>query len=399
MDTKKISSILKAIYQAIYPSWKINRLKRYTVTSDEIESNNIFIKEMRSQKDKGDILSSIWFCPQIDNIYAGGAATIFMIADHLSKSTGCINYFAFPIKISEYKIQELQILYPKMNFKILCIQECNEDNSTLPYFDAAFCTFWLTAFDLVKFNKCRKKFYLIQDEERLFYHSGTEAALVDESYRFGFNGLANSQAIQNRYKEISGANCHRYIPGINNSLLEINDYISKNERINIIVYARPSHHRNMFELLGYVFSRIAITLKEKINITFIGEDFNPKEFKLPPSIKVRGNITDKIEMKDIYNQCDIGVCMISTPTISYQQLDFLASGRCLVATKNGEIESQFSEDSIYYVSALPDVMIQQVLELIKNREKIQLYAKNGREAVKNLSWQKELSEITNFIQQ
>ncbi len=56
----------------------------------------------------------------------------------------------------------------------------------LPASDVAICTFWVSAYFLLKFNKTKRKYYFIQDYEPLFYPGGATFALAESTYRFGF---------------------------------------------------------------------------------------------------------------------------------------------------------------------------------------------------------------------
>ncbi|ELY5306619.1 glycosyltransferase, partial [Yersinia enterocolitica] len=92
------------------------------------------------------------------------------------------------------------------------------------------------------------------------------------------------------------------------------------------------------------------------------------------------------------------ISYISTPTISYQQLDILSAGRCLVSIKNGEIENIFNKDEVVFVSNYPEIMKEEIIDLINDKERIARTALNGRIAVRELDWDKTLSNICNFIE-
>lgn len=345
-----------------------------------------------------EVRSCMWFVPPFANIHAGGASTIFKIANQLSLDNGCLNYFIFEKSVPVEWSDLLSGIYPDMQFEIRIFNYSNTNgHDVLPATDVAICTFWTTALQLVKYNSCHKKFYLLQDDERLFYPSGADSCLVEATYRFGFIGLANSASIKDSYSIKSLAKTYNYMPGINRELLGIEDYSPRNESVNIIAYARPSHSRNVFEILIYVLSELAEEYKEKLNIFLVGENLQPKEYRISSWIKVIGNVTDSKQAHYLYDKCDIGISLISTPTISYQQLDVLAAGRCLVAIKNGEIENVFSDEEIYYTSPFPLIMKNDIINLIENKNAITGYASKGRLAAQRLGWDITLKKISTFI--
>lgn len=394
----KIKKIISSILSIISPYRKVRHYDSININSNTILENKMFIKNMRSDNSLKKISSCVWFLPKLANIHAGGAATIFKIANELSVRDSCINYFIFQTNVTPIWEKNIIKYYPNLKFEIITLSLGQKNINDIPYSDVAFCTFWTTAYSLVSYNKCKKKFYLLQDDERLFYPSGSESVLVEGSYTFGFYGIANSHVIKSSYRALSSAATLKYMPGINSDLLKISDYKSSNNPTRVVVYGRPNHSRNVFELLVNVLSSIAIELGNKVKISIVGENFSSKDYKLPPSINVIGNISNEDDIISLYSDSDIGICYISTPTISYQQLDILSAGRCLVSIKNGEIENIFNEDEVVFVSNYPDVMKEEIIHLINDKERITRTALNGRIAVRELDWDKTLSNIYDFIE-
>lgn len=395
MKYNKIISLIKEIYRVCFPHHRLKNYTNYQLSKSALAENKNLLSH--SKRWKGKIESCVWFLPQFANIHAGGAVTIFKIAQKLSVKNNCVNYFIFANEVSGDWNVILNDFYPGLNYEIIIsnfVTDINLDN--VPSSDVGVCTFWTTALALVNYNKCKKKFYLLQDDERLFYASGSYSSLVEATYSFGFYGITNSSAIKGMYEKRCSAPVHHYVPGINKNFLQIKDYASNQREIKIVVYGRPSHSRNAFEILSSVLSSIAEELSF-VKINFVGEDFDAKRYRLSPRINVNGNIVDSDDLYSLYDDCDIGICLITTPTISYQQLDILASGRCLVAVKNGEIENLFGENEICFVSPFYQIMKDELRDLISDRERIKEYAFNGREAVVRLDWDSSLADIVSFM--
>lgn len=399
MKYKKIISLLKGIYNVCFPHLRLKSYNKYTLSKADLQENDKTIynslAEIKSTDSK--IKSCVWFLPLFGNIHAGGAITIFKIAQQLSINNGCFNYFVFERKIAGEWSKIISESYPYLKFEFIILDIDNKHFfDELPVCDAGICTFWSTSLLLVKYNNCRKKFYLLQDDERLFYSSGSYSSLVEATYSFGFFGITNSTAIKESYARRCKVDVHNYIPGINTELLNIPDYKINNGPLKIVAYGRPSHARNAFEILANVLSSLADELSD-IEIIFVGEDFDAKGYKLSSRIKVLGNVTDSKKINSIYKDCDIGISLITTPTISYQQLDILTAGRCLVAIKNGEIENIFNDDEIYYVNPFYQMMKDELYELINNRLILKKFSDNGRKAVAHFNWNNSLNGIVSFM--
>lgn len=105
--------------------------------------------------------------------------------------------------------------FPLLNFEIIPYSDNFDD---YPEVDIALCNWWLTAFPLAKFRKCRQKYYLLQDFEPCFSQAGSTYAVTEESYRFGFIGLANSSALAGLYRSYGNWAVYRYQAGVNHRL-------------------------------------------------------------------------------------------------------------------------------------------------------------------------------------
>lgn len=398
MKYKKIMSLLKGVYHSCFPYQRLKGYNNYTLSKNALQENHkIVAGGLEIDCPDNIIKSCVWFLPLFGNIHAGGAVTIFKIAQQLSVSNNCVNYFVFERGFPEEWIVILEELYPELNFNMLVSDLVDGVFSqNIPFCDAGICTFWTTSLSLVNYNQCKKKFYLLQDDERLFYPSGSHSSLVEATYAFGFYGITNAVAIKDTYTKRSKVNTHHYRPGINKELLNIPDYKIKAGSLKIVAYGRPSHPRNAFEILANVLTSLADEFPN-VEIIFVGEDFDMRDYKLSSRIKVIGNVTDSSILHSIYADCDIGISLITTPTISYQQLDILAAGRCLVAVKNGEIENLFNESEICYVSPFYQMMKDELKYLIENRVAIKQFSENGRKAAACLDWDSSLDGIVTFM--
>lgn len=395
---KNITKTAKSIIVSIYPYLSLRNYHRFQIKSTDLILNSKSTSKTR-KPEYLKIETCLWLCPQISNFHVGGASTILLIADYLSALNKCRNIFVFEQPISNNWVAELKKLFPNLIFEVAIVSPKYGSWNHLPNVDVAVCTFWMTAFSLAQFNNCKKKFYLLQDDERLFYPVGSESSLVEETYRLGFLGLANSERIKEVYDAISGGNALKYTPGINTTLLNVKEYQPKGKVVRIISYARPSVSRNMFEILNTVLSSIADELGDHVDITFVGEDFSHFRYGTSSKIKILGNVANPSAIFKLYEDCDIGISLISTPTISYQQLDILSAGRCLVAVKNGEFEKYFNNDVVHYVSPLPQVMKEQLLELISNKSLIKKLATNGRSVVSAFNWEISLKKIISHMEE
>lgn len=387
--------LLISFLDIFFPNRKLNLFYEYSITNEEIQANKeIISNEINLQK-----LNSIcWFLPEIKNINAGGIATIFKISEYLTKNSKCKHYFVFHRgNIENYK-KIISSIYPELLFEIIIFSaKSSKTMSNLPTTDVGICTFWTTAFSLAKYNQCKKKYYLLQDDERCFYDYGSTRELVESTYKFGFKGIANSNYICNMYKEKSNSECYRYLPGVNENYFLLNRFISDEEPVNIVVYCRPSHARNCFESIILAVKKVAESEGERVIFHLVGERISRREYNLPDNCIVLGHVDDEDKLKELYEKCLYGISFISTPTISYHQLDLINSKVCLVSNKNMEIENIFSHGEILYCDVTPESISTYIRELIYDKEIARSTIEISSKKIREFNWNHCLVDIEKFI--
>jgi len=169
-----------------------NVVKWFDFTEEDLNaSQTITIKKKEFIK----IKSIIWFIPEFDNPFWGGIYTILRFADYLKSKKDIQNYFVVIGDVQRDKISvAIGKAFPSLKNDVLILKS-EQEMYKIAEVDATICTLWSTAYHSLKFNKTGRKFYFIQDYETLFYPAGSESALVDSTYRFGFYGIANTMTI------------------------------------------------------------------------------------------------------------------------------------------------------------------------------------------------------------
>ena len=285
--------------------------------------------------------------------------------------------------------------FPKMDFEIV-----DYDQAFLLHVDFALCNFWMGAYPLLKFNNCKEKYNLIQDHEAMFYNDAV-ASLAEQTLSFGFYKLCNSKALQNYTTFIDKESASfRYIPGINHYLYyPRSDKEQKQNNIcKIIFYGRPSTPRNAFSFLVPVLQKVKAVLKEKVRIISVGENYNLSTWNLENIVENFGLFDNLEKLAELYRQCDIGISLITTPTFSYQHLEFMASGLCLVTNKQSGIEDFLKDEENAIVSELSiDIMANKIIDLVNNPKKMQKISTNAVKTTDKLDWDKCFKSIADFI--
>lgn len=374
--------------ECFFPSRKLKPFELFQAESESLVLN----KSVVEKRVKLEIIDSVaWFLPSIGNHRAGGIVTILKIAEYLSANFGTQNYFVIRDNSLGQIASKLDLNYPNLRYEII------ENLNKVPSCSLGVCTFWTTAFDLLEFNRCKKKFYLLQDDERTFYNRGSMFELVESTYRFGFTGLTNSFSIAEIYSKISQKPSYVYTPGMNESLSSCRFERRGDASTNVVVYARPSHSRNCFESLFTAISKVAKILGDDYRFFFVGEDLHKIKDKLPSNCIVLGDLNSESKIKELYAKCHFGISFISTPTITYHQLDLIQAGVCLIANYNKELMRKFSEEEVYYVSPVFHEMVPELVKILGDRGRAKTKVERSKERIKYYNWNDNLSEIAAFL--
>jgi glycosyltransferase involved in cell wall biosynthesis len=383
------------------PLWEeYNYLSNPLFQITEIDINNS--KAASSGVLPSKIKTANWFVPNFDHIKFGGIFTIFRFIEKLS-SEGINNRIiiydnpSFDVSKLDNEIQEN---FPNLkNYKIIVYDMKYEDVNNLPSSDLSFCSFWTSAYLLLKFNKTKRKYYFIQDYEPLFYPGGSIYALAESTYRFGFRGLVNTPGLLAAVNSRHGMEGISFIPAVDQTIYH-SPKERNNKKVRIFFYARPNNPRNAFNLGIIIIKKLLKRYGHKIEIITAGAEWDESAFGLSGKITNLGLLGSLEEVSELYSNCDIGFVYMLSKHPSYQPFEFMASGMATVTNNN--------EDNLWLLSngkncllaePSPADMVEKISQLIDDKAKRLKIAKNGVDFIKGYTWDQQLNTIWNDIKQ
>ena len=277
-----------------------------------------------------------WYIPDIDSPFYGGIHTAFRIADHLARNHGVENRFvvwgtgpepfvrsamgaAFP------SLAQCPIFFAPHDF--------TSDAPDIPECDVAIATLWVTAYAVAHARNARRKFYLIQDFEPMFYPAGTMYALTEETYRLGLYGLCNTENLLRIYHEDYNGTGTSFMPAVDTTLFHPPEPSRRREEraATLFVYARPGHWRNCWELTSVALEEVKRQLGSRIRILTAGSWASPGAGT--GAMRHLG-LLDYRATAELYRRCDLGLALTVSRHPSYLPLELMASGVPVVAFDN-----------------------------------------------------------------
>ncbi len=345
------------------------------------------------------IRTATWFIPYFNHLSFGGIYTIFRFINHFAEQ-GVHNTLVIydnPQVNAEKMKAEVVRAFPGLDSAELVIFNPKTDNvADLPATDIGVCTFWVSAYFLLRFNQTMRKYYFVQDYEPLFYEGGSTYALAESTYRFGFEGIVNTPGLLRAVNQRHGMQGISFLPAV-----DPKSYFPpksrKNERVKIFFYARPNNPRNAFNLGIQIITQLLKSYGDKIEIVTAGAEWDEKHYNLDGKITNLGLLKSIKEVGELYRSCDIGFVYMLSKHPSYQPFEFMASGVATV-TNNNEDNLWFLKDGSNCLIAEPSpaAMTEKIGWLIEDkklREKIQ---QGGYDTV-STDWQPQLEIIWNDV--
>jgi GT2 family glycosyltransferase len=342
----------------------------------------------------------LWFVPFFDHIFRGGIHTIFRVADYFSQYAGTMNYVVCYGKQkipNNDLVSQIRNAFPKIYFELLDMGEV-KDYDKLPESDAAFCTLWNSAYHLVRYNKCKGKFNFLQDFEPSFYAAGSVAGLIEQTYRFGFYGVANTPGVARAYSQYNKwVDC--FLPGIDHSVFYAEPAQSKSDKpLQIVFYGRPGKSRNGFRLGIEALRKVKAIYGNKVQIVSVGEDYNTADYGLNGVIENRGVLKSIEAVADLYRSSSIGLVFMFTAHPSYQPFEYMACG-CVTVTNYNTYNTWFLRDgeNCLLTEPLVSSVTEKIMEAIEDAELRQRVVAGGLASVGKLKWENSLKRIYDLV--
>lgn len=211
--------------------------------------------------------------------------------------------------------------------------------------DAAIATAWQTAHALARFGtNPMRRLYFIQDYEPLFYPRGTEAALAEQSYRFGFRMIALGQMVAGHLRREMDAPCDVVPFGCDTDTYHLT---AARDRSGVVLYTVPGAARR-----GFLLNTMALEEFHRLHpdqpIHTYGSE-HKLTFRFP--VTSHGRISPT-ELNDLYNASRTGLAMSFT-NISLVAEEMLAAGCIPVVNDTADAHADLANEHAVWARPNP----------------------------------------------
>ena len=275
-----------------------------------------------------------WFVPDIDSPFYGGINTALRLADLLARRHGVENRFVVWGQPPDHFVRSaLTAAFPSLADSPIAFYDESMDLGGVPPADAGIATLWTTAYALAHAPGIRRKFYLVQDFEPMFYPAGTQYALAEESYRLGLYGICNTANLRQVYENDYGGRAMSFTPAVDQSVFhaEGRPERSASDPVTVFVYARPGHWRNCWELASGALTELKRRMGDRVHIVTAGARASGGD---DGGAMEHLGLLDYRATGDLYRRSDVGLALTVSRHPSYLPLELMASGVPVVAFDN-----------------------------------------------------------------
>ncbi len=275
-----------------------------------------------------------WFLPDIDSPFYGGINTALRLADLLTREHGVENRFVIWGRPPDHFVRSaLAAAFPSLAAAPIAFYDESMDLGGVPPADAGIATLWTTAYALAHSPGIRRKFYLVQDYEPMFYPAGTQYALAEESYRLGLYGICNTANLKKVYEGEYGGRAMAFTPAVDRTVFHAEGRAERGEGepVTVFVYARPGHWRNCWELASGALLELKRRLGDRVHIVTAGARASSGD---DDGAMEHLGLLDYRATGDLYRRSDVGLALTVSRHPSYLPLELMASGVPVVAFDN-----------------------------------------------------------------
>jgi O-antigen biosynthesis protein len=282
-----------------------------------------------------DVRTINWYIPDIDSPFYGGINSALRIADHLARTRGVENRFVVWGSPPDYFVRSaLTAAFPALaDSPIVFYDGTQASLDALPEADAGIATLWVTAYALAHSPSEKRKFYLIQDFEPMFYPASTLYALAEETYGLGLYGLCNTDNLRQIYANDYGGKGMSFAPAVDPNVFHARwrHQRTPGSPVTVFVYARPGHWRNCWEMASLALEELKRRLGDRVRIVTAGAWATGEG--ADNDIKHLG-LLDYRATGELYRHSDVGLALTVSKHPSYLPLELMSCGVPVVAFDN-----------------------------------------------------------------
>lgn len=225
-----------------------------------------------------------------------------------------------------------------------------------PDVDAIFATAWETAYPVFVDPSTARRLYFVQDFEPMFYATGSNSVLAENTYRFGFHGITAGRWLQAKLRDEFHMTAGSYDFAVDPSTY---GPIPGAKRDGVFFYARRETPRRGFEIGAAALEEFH-RIRPDVPIHLAGSAVASEAVNFPFTMHTGLTLT---QLNELYNTCSAGL-VISLTNMSLLPLEMVAAGVRVVMNDAPNNTMVSTNPWLRHVPASPVGMARALAELV-----------------------------------
>lgn len=304
---------------------------------------------------------------------SGGHTTLFRMAQALVDAGHSCTVYLYD-RYGGQLDRHAEVLHESWPWLQVDIQDARAGLGTA---DVYIATSWETAHVLgVRGEVPGRRMYFIQDFEPWFYGHGSEFALAEDTYRFGFTPIAVGRMLAELLRDDYGLDSAVVNFGCDTATYNLTN---RADRDGVVFYAKPGVSRRGFKLGVLALERFH-RLHPDQTIHLFGDPVGP----LPFPFTHHGTIRPQ-QLAQLYNRCVAGLALSFSANISLVPVEMLACGVVPVVNDSRYARADLDSDAAMWAQPSPDALAKALSAIVSAADR-SAQAAAAAASVAGISW-------------
>jgi len=333
-----------------------------------------------------------WVVPEF-NEGSGGHRTLFRLVHHLERQGW--NQRIVVVEPARFEAAEARELLRRSFYPLDAELTIGEETLRPAEFTVA--SSWQTAYAVRRFQATRHKLYFIQDLEHYFHPRGTEYALAEATYRFGFTGIVAGDWTAEYLRDRYDMTAHSFRLSCDRVHLDAKPATGGSgpgRRKRVLFYARSVTARRGVEMGLLALERVH-RVRPETEFVLVGREAPLRDLPFPIT---HAGVVPHDELAGLYAKCDAAL-VLSFTNISLMPLEAMAHGCPVVSNRGANVEWLLRDGQDAALSdATPEALASTVLRVLDDDALRRRLIENGFRTARESDWESQFETIRECLE-
>ncbi|WP_092441184.1 MULTISPECIES: glycosyltransferase [unclassified Pseudomonas] len=331
-----------------------------------------------------------WYIPPIGK-GSGGHLNLFRFMQHIG-NLGFINRVIIVEDDGEQSIAKIKSTirswFDVDNVEIYYV------NGVVPSAAISIATSWQTAYAVKNISATTHKCYFVQDYEPWFYPAGTEYALAEQTYRFGFHGFTAGSWLSSLLNQQFGMQATALGFSYDRALYKPHTTADRGAAKRVFFYVRPPTARRAFDLGVLALAELAQRVPD-VTIVMAGWDVHHYTF---PFACDHAGLKNPAQLAELYSACDAAL-VLSLTNLSLLPLEIMACGVPVVSNRAECTEWLLNDDIAMLAEPTVNTLADALEKVLRSPQLARQIKENAFAFAASASWSVEGDKMARRLEE